>query len=475
MARSATGDAITAFQRFGLGAKPGGRAMIAGDPRGAVLAELSLPDAALIREDGLKSGAESLVVNYTEQQQMRDQRERTAMPPPASDIGVMRMEMPAPAPAARGGMNRAVGEIRVAEGLARFRHGFVQPVGFVERLVMFWSNHFCVSLQKGAPLQATAGAFEREAIRPHVLGRFEAMLKAVEQHPAMLIYLDNRGSIGPGSRAGQSRKRGLNENLAREILELHTLGVNGGYTQQDVTSFARVLTGWTVVGPEGRMGPPGTFAFQTNAHEPGAQTVLGRAYPDSGVAQGEAILRDLAQHPSTARFIAGKFARHFVADDPPKALVARLEKSFLSSGGDLGALARTLIQSDEAWAAPASKLRTPYEFLSAAGRATGQVPLAGPQLFSPLAAMGQPLWAPSGPNGFSDSFETLAAPEALKTRLDVAATLGKRLGNLVQPAALAEDLYGEGLSVDTRQAILRAESRAQGLALLLMAPEFLRR
>src|ERR1700744_4124152 len=221
--------------------------------------------------------------------------------------------------------------------------------GFAPRVAVFWSNHFCISANKGGLARMGAGSFEREAIRPHVFGRFAEMLMAVEQHPAMLFFLDNQQSLGPDSRAGQNRKRGLNENLAREIMELHTLGVGGGYTQDDVTSLARIITGWTFAGRQGQLGTPGTFVFNANAHEPGAQLLLGKTYEDNGVAQGEAALADIARHPSTAKFIATKFARHFVADDPPPALVARLQEVFRKSDGDLKALATALVDSDEAW------------------------------------------------------------------------------------------------------------------------------
>src|SRR6266567_876978 len=215
-----------------------------------------------------------------------------------------------------------------AEALARLQRAVIADCGFVERLVAFWSNHFCISANKGGLARMWAGSFEREAIRPHVLGRFGDMLKAVEQHPAMLFFLDNQQSLGPDSRAGQNRNRGLNENLAREIMELHTLGVGGGYSQDDVTSLARIITGWTYAGRQGQLGMPGTFVFNANAHQPGAQRVMGKIYESDGVAQGEAVLADIARHPSTARFIATKFARHFVADDPPPALVTRLEEAF---------------------------------------------------------------------------------------------------------------------------------------------------
>lgn len=219
---------------------------------------------------------------------------------------------------------------------------------------MFWSNHFCIGATKSNMSRIMAGAYEREAIRPHIFGRFEDMLIAAESHPAMLDFLDNRQSVGPNSPAGRRRGRGLNENLAREILELHTLGVSGGYAQADVTNLARIITGWTVVGREGVLGFPGSFAFNAGLHEPGVTPLLGRRYDQPGKAQGIAALTDLARHPATARFIAMKLARHFVTDVPPHALIDKLALTFRQSGGDLPSVYRALIEDDAAWRAPAS-------------------------------------------------------------------------------------------------------------------------
>src|SRR5216683_136684 len=281
-----------------------------------------------------------------------------------------------------------------AEALARLQRATIADCGFTERLVAFWSNHFCISANKGELARMWAGSFEREAIRPHVLGRFGDMLKAVEQHPAMLFFLDNQQSLGPDSRAGQNRKRGLNENLAREIMELHTLGVGGGYSQEDVTSLARIITGWTFAGRQGQLGAPGSFVFNANAHQPGAQRLLGNTYENNGVAQGEAALADIARHPSTAKFIATKFARHFVADDPPPALVARLQDTFTKTDGDLKALTLALVDSEEAWRAPLTKVRSPYEFLVAAGRLQARVPEDPGFYLNGLNVLGQPLLSP---------------------------------------------------------------------------------
>jgi uncharacterized protein (DUF1800 family) len=362
-----------------------------------------------------------------------------------------------------------------AEALARLQRATVADCGFVERLVVFWSNHFCISAGKGGLARMWAGSFEREAIRPHVLGRFADMLKAVEQHPAMLFFLDNQQSLGPDSRAGLNRNRGLNENLAREIMELHTLGVGGGYSQDDVTSLARIITGWTYAGRQGALGTPGTFVFNANAHQPGAQRVMGKIYEANGVAQGEAVLADIARNPSTAKFIATKFARHFVADDPPPALVARLQEVFRRSDGDLRALAAALLDSDEAWQAPRTKLRSPYEFLVAAGRLLARIPDDPGQYLGGLNLLGQPLWSPAGPNGFPDTNAAWAAPEGMKLRLDISTQMASRLAGNIDPRDLLELAAADAASPETRNTIERAESRQQALALLLMSPELQRR
>jgi len=362
-----------------------------------------------------------------------------------------------------------------AEALARLQRATIADCGFTERLVAFWSNHFCISANKGELARMWAGSFEREAIRPHVLGRFGDMLKAVEQHPAMLFFLDNQQSLGPDSRAGQNRKRGLNENLAREIMELHTLGVGGGYTQDDVTSLARIITGWSFAGRQGQLGTPGSFVFNANAHQPGAQPLLGKTYENNGVAQGEAALADIARHPSTAKFIATKFARHFVADDPPQALVARLQETFRKSDGDLKALTVALVDSDEAWQAPLTKLRNPYEFLVATGRLLARIPDDPGNYLGGLNLLGQPLWSPSGPNGFPETNAAWAAPEGMKLRLDISAQLASRVADKVDSRDLLELVAADAASEETRRTIERAESRQQALALLLMSPEFQRR
>jgi len=506
--------ALVAMNRFGFGARGGASGDLvnaASDPRGFVKAELGRPNGALLEVPGLQPTPALADAVFAYQDEVKRAREAQAKaateappeqpgqarglsmtaadapmaaPPPTATTTGTGMTAGEPAPAMQAPAKpqqqqqqppNVVQKTFRAEALARLQRAVLADCGFTERLVAFWSNHFCISAGKGELARMWAGSFEREAIRPHVLGRFADMLKAVEQHPAMLFFLDNQDSLGPDSRAGQNRKRGLNENLAREIMELHTLGVGGGYTQDDVTSLARIITGWSFAGRNGRNGAPGSFVFNANAHQPGPQSLLGKVYQDDGLAQGEAALSDIARHPSTAKFIAAKLARHFVADDPPPALVARLEAVFKKSDGDLKALTLALVDSDEAWSAPLTKIRSPYEFLVAGGRLLARVPEEPGFYLNSLNTLGQPPWAPAGPNGFADTNAMWAAPEGMKLRLDISAQLAARLGNNLDPRDLLDLVAGDATSTETRRTIERAESRQQALALLLMSPEFQRR
>jgi uncharacterized protein (DUF1800 family) len=363
---------------------------------------------------------------------------------------------------------------------ARASSALQSAAPFVERLVHFWSNHFAVSVDK-LLVVGMAGAFEADAIRPHVLGRFEDMLLAVAGHPAMLLYLDQAQSIGPGSGAGmraqerQQRRRGLNENLAREILELHTLGVRSGYTQDDVTEFARALTGWTLP-REGSDGPaPATFRFVPALHEPGARTVLGRRYPEGGEEQARAILHDLVTAPATARHIATKLARHFVADEPPPALVQRLADAFTRTGGDLPGVYRELIASTQAWQPGMAKFKTPWEWAISSLRALGRREIAPTQATSLMNQLAQRVWRPGSPAGYDDVAGAWAAPDALLRRVEVAQRIAAQAGNGVDARALAPRVLPGVLSEATASALARAESGSTALALLLVSPEFLRR
>ena len=449
---------LVALHRFGLGARPGDWPRASADPRQFVLGQLDGPAPAL--GEDLPASDEATRRRRAAEIVREDERKR---PAPAPEATLPKDQQP-PVEVA----------LFRAEAGAIFQQLANTDRALVERLALFWANHFTVSAAKGPAVRAIAGAFAREAIRPHVLGRFADMLLAVEQHPAMLIYLDNNQSFGPNSRAGLNSERGLNENLARETLELHTLGVDGGYTQEDVVALARLYTGWTFNAPDVDALFGGRFTFAPVRHEPGPQTLLGRTYPMEGVAQGRAALADLARHPSTARFIARKLARHFVADEAPPALVARLEAAFTTSDGDLLAVTRALIESPEAWTMPLAKFRSPIEFVAGLMRATGRTPEAPAAILNGLRLMGQPLWEAPAPNGWPDTTAAWLAPEAMAARLDIAAQWGRRAGG-ADPLDLTEKILGAAVSRDTRETVARAESRAQGLALLFMSPEFQRR
>lgn len=345
---------------------------------------------------------------------------------------------------------------------------------FVERLVHFWSNHFAVSVDK-LLIVGLAGSFEADAIRPNVLGRFEDLLLAVVRHPAMLLYLDQAQSTGPGSRMG-ARGRGLNENLAREILELHTLGVRSGYTQDDVRQFALALTGWTMPGGgEGAAAGGATHRFVPALHEPGARTILGKAYPDDGEAQARSVLHDLVGTPATALHIAQKLARHFVADDPPQALVQRLADTFTRTGGDLVSVYRELIAAPQAWQASPGKFKSPWDWAISSLRALGRASMAPAQAATLMTQLGQPVWRPGSPAGYSDTAATWAAPDALMRRVEVAQRFAQETGDAADARSLAPRVLPGTLSPATATAIARAESGGTALALLLVSPEFLRR
>lgn len=371
---------------------------------------------------------------------------------------------------------------------ARTDSALITPTPFVERLVHFWANHFAVSADK-LTVVGLSGLLEFEAIRPHVLGRFGDMLDAVERHPAMLLYLDQAQSVGPNSPIGTrvaargNRKLGLNENLARETMELHTLGVRTGYDQADVTEFARAMTGWTVSGLGRRLGArfsgtdgaPGDFVFAGPLHEPGARSIMGKRYDQEGERQAQAVLSDLAVHPATATHIATKLARHFAGDTPPPALVSRMQAAFLRSGGDLPSVYRVLIDSPEAWVTQNPKFKTPWEWSISSMRALGMKTVEPLMMTGLLNQLGQPTWKPGSPAGYDDIAASWAGPDAVMRRVEAAERFATRAGAGVDARTLAPKLFQAALSPATSQALARAESPGQALALLLVAPEFMRR
>ncbi len=442
-----TRDAFIAVNRFGLGARRGELRETAADPRGWVKAQVHSPITLPAALSEFPSSNEIIAAFMSVRKQARMSGDKTMLK------------------AKRKVLRKAY--VAEAASLTKVRVETEEPV--IERLTAFWCNHFTVSVRKPI-VTGIAGAFEREAIRPHVLGRFSDMLHAVVRHPAMLAYLDNMQSIGPNSIVGIRRDRGLNENLAREVLELHTLGVDGGYTQADVREFAKILTGWSVNRREGT----GAFAFYARNHEPGGKSLLGKRYPDSGMEEGVAALDDLARHSATARHLAFKLARHFVSDRPPQGLVESLAGVFLETGGDLRAMSEMLIDSREVWETPLPKIKTPSEFVVSAMRA---IEYRGEprRLYLALRLLGQAPYAAPSPAGWPDEAAKWISPHALLQRAEFAMRIGRRLRGGDVAERLLSQTIGPVAARATRVAVTEVPDRIEAVATLFASPEFQRR
>jgi uncharacterized protein (DUF1800 family) len=370
---------------------------------------------------------------------------------------------------------------------ARVDKQMAVEIGFVERLVIFWVNHFSMTVNKTGTVRGTIGQWERDVVRAHVLGNFGDMLHGTMQHPAMLAYLDNEDSIGPNSRAGIDWATGFNENLSRELLELHTLGSGGGYSEADVTAMANILTGWSYVrGWEadggyngGTKANRGRFLFRSNWHEPGAIMLMGKSYPPLGMGQAVRAFKDLATHPSTAEHIAFKLVRHFITDEPTPAMVDPLKNKFLATGGDLKAVALALVDLPEAWSTPLQKIRTPYEMTLAQYRALGRrYDDDESWAFSaPLSALYQMQWESPSPEGYSDDSLTWLNPDAMRIRLDVAQFASWKYAPNYKHSvvALGHSLYDSALSRATRERIAGIGDNNDALTILFSSPEFQRR
>lgn len=450
-----TPEGAIAAIRFGLGARPGEIEAASGDPQGWLRAQLRKPGAAKIETAALVTSAEATASL-------------------ASYFGERRRQ--ADSPEAQERLRQGIAEMRgalVREVIARNTQAATTPAGFAERWVRFWSNHFTVAATRVETI-SLAGPFEREVIRAHAFGDFASLLKASTLHVAMLFYLDNHRSVGPSTRPARRRGLGLNENLAREVLELHTLGVDGGYTQTDVEELAKALTGWVPAVPpfEREAERQGRTMFAAPIHEPGSRTVLGRNYGSEGETQAPRILDDLARHPSTAAHVAGKLARHFIADAPPAEAVTALERAFLETDGDLVALAETLVGLESAWDPTLQKFKTPDDLLISASRVLPGRAVYGEarKVYQSLAQA--PFTAPS-PAGWDDTAGAWAGPDAIKKRLEWANRVGREAS--MRPDDFLEAALGPLAGDGLRLAVARAESRAQGLTLALMGPEFQRR
>ncbi len=470
-------QAFIAANRFGLGPRPGDLGRIAGDPRGWLLHQLAAPEAPAALAS-LPPPQEQVQRFFALRLEIQEERKQLAA---GNQVAFARranmaepMEEPAAATAkaALANLARPIREVYLAEAVARTHAAIESTTPLVERLVAFWSNHFTVSIQRPV-VAGLCGPFEREAIRPHVLGRFADMVGAVLRHPAMLLYLDNARSIGPDSMAGLRLGKGINENLGRELLELHTLGVNGGYGQRDVEAMARMLTGWSIVPP--RQPGGGSFHFAPRIHEPGPKTLLGVTYREAGMEEAEAAIGNLARHPATAHHLALKLARHFIADEPPAAAVARLAAVYLRSDGNLGAVTRALVEAPEAWRDPLAKVKTPQDLVVSLVRASGFVPQEPRVLVQSLRVLGQPPFAAPSPAGWPDRASDWLAPEALMHRIEWADAAAHKLAGGTPAEAIARETIAPVASPSTLKTIASAGDPVAKLTLVFASREFQRR
>ncbi|WP_428630699.1 DUF1800 domain-containing protein [Sphingopyxis sp.] len=471
-----------AASRFGLGRRYDDPAVT--DAQGWLTRQLGDYDPAPAAIAAL-AGRETIAAAYIEYREDRQAMRRDAAAMPMSSEEQQGMD-----PEMRRLLRSAIRQHYADATAARLSAAVATPTPFPERLVHFWANHFAVSADKQTVI-GFVGNYENEAIRPNIMGKFSDLLIAAARHPAMLLYLDQAQSFGPESPVatrvrgrGKGNAPGLNENLAREIMELHTLGVRTGYTQADVTSFAKALTGLTVAGLGRGVGQrlmpanarAGETVFIDQLHEPGTQTILGKNYAAEGAQQADAVLRDLAVHPATAKHIAGKLARHFTGDEPPAALVDRLASDFFKTGGDLPSLYRTLVASPEPWADGPGMFKSPWDWTVSMLRAL-KVPALGEKqnIAAMFTQLGQPIWRPGSPAGYDDKVATWAGSAALMQRVELASRIAGRIGDRADARQLAPLILADALTPDTGQAIARADSPGQGLAMLFASPTFLRR
>ena len=452
-------ETFIALNRFGLGAAPGEADRAEDDPRAWIKAQIVARQSTPVPLKRFRSSNDIIIdiQKFREKDQNKDKSKRKRRDLYREDLA--------------------------HELLVRIQNMIATPTPFAERMVMFWSNHFTVSSTKKI-ISPAIPAFEREAIRPHIFGRFSDMLRAVTRHPVMLAYLDNHISMGPRSPVGirQIIRTGirttLNENLAREILELHTLGVDGGYDQDDVVELAKAISGWShgaIRLPYDSRPPHGRFEFNKYMHEPGRKKILGKRYKDEGEQTGLDVLDDLARHPSTARHIATKLARHFIADDPPASAVDKLAKVFLEKDGNLAELSRALVDMDEVWQDPLPKVKNHYELVTSAFRAIGRSNVEPMQIVEPLREFGQIPFSAVSPAGWPEEASHWISPESLMRRIEWLDGFAQDLPASLNPQEFQDALMGPVISDNTRLWVSRAPSPKAGLGLVLASPEFQRR
>jgi len=438
-------EAFIAAHRFGFGPKPDEIDSIASDPRGWLAEQVTRPQPVPAAMIDLPPVSENVLDWWA------------AVTTSVAEL-VKRIQGP-------------YQRVWAREAGSRLHAAITTDSPFHERLVWFWGDHFTVSGAKGVVI-GMAGGHEREAIRPHVAGRFADMLRASSEHPGMLFYLDNYRSSGADSSAGYYGRRGVNENLAREILELHTLGVDQGYGQSDVQEFARVLTGWTFA--RSWQENPGGFRFDAGMHAPGAKTVLGRSFAENGVQEGRDVLMALSRHPATARHMAFKLARHFVADRPPKALVDKLQQRFLETDGDLKELALALIGADEAWTPVLTKIKRPVEYTVAVRRALDDASNIA-AVIEALNSFGNLPFMAGSPAGWPDEEAAWLTPDAAVRRARFAqASVRDSFREQPDWRETASQVLGD-LLPDADRTALEGLPNETALAALLASPAFQRR
>ncbi|WP_339858358.1 DUF1800 domain-containing protein [Pseudohongiella acticola] len=455
-----------AANKLGLGLQPGELGEIGKDPRGWLIGQLPKASRLPPRYEGLAHSSQLIEEggkNYLERRNILGVKKFT---------NEVKQKLAA--------IQARESELLRMQANHRLAVAIESDTPFTERLVRFWSNHFSISATSNKPTIHYAGlAYENEAIRANMTGSFADMLIGVASHPVMLFYLDNTNSIGPNSPAGLQRNLGLNENYAREMLELHTLGVSGGYTQSDVIALAKMLTGWTVnLSAEYKALPnpseaAGTFLYLQYAHEPGTQQLLGRSYSAPDWQQAVAAMRDLALHPSTATFIAEKLVRHFISDNPPASAVARLAKRFTETRGDLPSVHQALVEMDETWDSGWQKLKSPEDYVVSSIRALPGVPLSDgvlKVLNDSLASFNQMPFTAASPAGWPEQAEHWGGPDALIKRVEYINMVAGAVGRDFDARDLVAQILPENADLET--AVRRSESKTQALTLLLASPQF---
>jgi len=448
-------SSITLTNRFGFGVRPG---MVLPASTSALLAGLGKTDP-LVNRFKRPTMADRIALQQQMQGARKDQKNNVSGAQERYD-------------AIRNKSRRLVQE----DMRALIARATLSDNGFRERLVAFWADHFTVS-GKNQRMLMTIGSQIDEVIRPNINRSFASLLKGIVGHPAMLLYLDQVSSIGPNSVIGQKRGLGLNENLAREILELHTMGVDGRYSQDDVRQFAELLTGI-------RINKTGVI-YDSRAAEPGAQTVLGKTYggSDPDVQDVLDFLDDLAVHPDTARHIAWKLAVHFVSETPSSDLVDAMTTAYRNGDGDLVPVYRAMLEHPDSTGVARQKVKQPLEYMISGMRALnlGETMAKAPvqdlrkAIVTPLQSMGQNLFRPAGPDGWSEAAEDWITPPALAARIEWAAAVAREYGQDTDPRQLLQDVLGDQTSSILKFAVAGAESKWEGVALLLVSPEFNRR